>query len=93
MSAVSDFEAKLKSFEDKLRTEIPAELHHLIDEVKSVAAKVFGEAEADVADVEQAAVDAAGPVIAQAEAEAGQLAHDAVADAQAAANGSDKPSA
>jgi hypothetical protein len=93
MSGYAKLASELTDWLGKLREEIPAEFHHLVDEGHSIAAKIFGEAKTDATDVEHQAEVAAQPVVRAVESDAGTLAHDAVADAEAAVSGSDKPSA
>lgn len=80
---------EIKSVAHTGETNVVAAAHAAEAKVKSLVEKLLGEAKADAADVEHAA----GPVVAKAEEEAGQLAKDAVAEAEAVVEGGSKPSA
>lgn len=78
MNVLSTVAAEISAVEAKLRTQIPAEYHHLADELKALAEKLLGQAEADAADV----AAQAEPAVSAAEADASALAQEAVADVE-----------
>lgn len=80
---------KAVAFEEKLRTEVPAEFHHLADEFRKLFSELAGEGEADAA----AVVEQAAPVAEAAKGDVEQLAKDAEAGAAAIVDPSAAPSA
>lgn len=94
MSGFSTVATELGDWISKLRQEIPAEFHHLLDEGHSIAAKLRGEAETDAADVVHTAeTQGLNPAEHEAVTDAGTLAIHAAEDAAAAVEGGSKPSA
>lgn len=88
MSVFTTVAAEITAVEAKLRAEIPAEYHHIVDELKALAEKLTGQAEADAADV----AHRAEPVIAAAETDAAAVAGEAAAGVEGIADPA-KPSA
>lgn len=89
MSAFSTISDEISRIEAALRAEVPAEYHHIADELKVLAVKLTGQAEQDTADL----AAQAKPMIATAEADATSLAKEAVAGAAEALGGAGKPTA
>lgn len=89
MSAMSTLKAEVDDFEAKLH----AGASHLVDEFKSLVAKLIGEGEADVTALAGDAETAVAPVVETAKAEGGQLVKDAVVGAEAIASDPAAPSA
>lgn len=64
MSAFSNIVTELSDIEARLRAAIPAEYHHLVDELKALAERLTGHAEADAAEAaHEAAPTAAGEAL------------------------------
>lgn len=89
MAPFSNIVTELGDIEARLRAEIPAEYHHIVDDLKSLIGKLTGEAETDAAQV----AHEAAPAVATAEHDAAALASEAVAGAEQAVQGTAKPGA